>query len=228
MFAHRSLRALSHGGNAIAEVRHPSPRPRSFAGIIAFALTLGSALSALGTPAHAHGIAGNRLFPGTLAFDDPAVMDEFALTGLSLKHPADGAPAVVDAAASWELLRLITPTIGLGVGSGFIHRDWMETQRSGFDQTNLMLKTLVYENDPHEVMLSAGLSWGISGSAAKGVSASQFNTLQPAVFFGKGFGDAPSGLTWLRPFAVTGAVSQEIPLSRSATGVAFDPAIAQL
>jgi hypothetical protein len=25
--------------------------------------------------AHAHGIAGNRFFPGTLAFDDPAVAD---------------------------------------------------------------------------------------------------------------------------------------------------------
>jgi hypothetical protein len=25
---------------------------------------------------HAHGIVGNRVFPGTLAFDDPAVMDE--------------------------------------------------------------------------------------------------------------------------------------------------------
>jgi len=26
--------------------------------------------------AHAHGIAGNRFFPGTLSFDDPAVADE--------------------------------------------------------------------------------------------------------------------------------------------------------
>jgi hypothetical protein len=26
--------------------------------------------------AHAHGIAGNRFFPGTLTFDDPAVADE--------------------------------------------------------------------------------------------------------------------------------------------------------
>jgi hypothetical protein len=28
--------------------------------------------------AAAHGIAGNRLFPGTLSFDDLAVADEFA------------------------------------------------------------------------------------------------------------------------------------------------------
>src|SRR5215831_5497078 len=29
--------------------------------------------------AHAHGIAGNRFFPGTLSFDDPAVADESIL-----------------------------------------------------------------------------------------------------------------------------------------------------
>src|SRR5262249_1561528 len=29
--------------------------------------------------AHAHGIAGNRFFPGTLSFDDPAVADEAIL-----------------------------------------------------------------------------------------------------------------------------------------------------
>jgi hypothetical protein len=29
--------------------------------------------------AHAHGIAGNRFFPGTLSFDDPAVADESRL-----------------------------------------------------------------------------------------------------------------------------------------------------
>ena len=33
----------------------------------------------------------------------------------------------------------------------------------------------------------------------------QLNTVQPGVFFGKGFGDLPNGLAWLRPFAVTGA-----------------------
>ena len=30
--------------------------------------------------AAAHGIAGNRLFVGTLSFDDPAVADEFSTT----------------------------------------------------------------------------------------------------------------------------------------------------
>lgn len=53
--------------------------------------------------AHAHGIAGNRFFPGTLTFDDPAVADE-AIVPLfsSFKHPAEiGDGNVVDNAFNW-------------------------------------------------------------------------------------------------------------------------------
>lgn len=39
--------------------------------------------------AHAHVIAGNRFFPGTLTFDDPAVADELLVSPFSLKHLAD-------------------------------------------------------------------------------------------------------------------------------------------
>ncbi len=45
----------------------------------AIALTIASTLLVVSQTAHAHGIAGNRLFPGTLSFDDPAVADEATL-----------------------------------------------------------------------------------------------------------------------------------------------------
>jgi hypothetical protein len=42
-------------------------------------------------PPHAHGIAGNRYFVGTLTFDDPAVADEAILPDFSsLNHPRAG------------------------------------------------------------------------------------------------------------------------------------------
>ena len=53
--------------------------------VIALAL-LASAISA-----HAHGIAGNRYFVGTLTFDDPAVADEAILPNFSTRnHPVEG------------------------------------------------------------------------------------------------------------------------------------------
>jgi hypothetical protein len=46
--------------------------------------------------ADAHGIAGNRLFPGTLSFDDPAVADKFALTPSWVNLRAADGSAVTD------------------------------------------------------------------------------------------------------------------------------------
>jgi hypothetical protein len=51
-----------------------------------FIIVIGLAIS---ESAQAHGIAGNRFFPGTMAFDDPAVADEFLVEQLSLSHPPD-------------------------------------------------------------------------------------------------------------------------------------------
>src|SRR5262249_33453925 len=156
--------------------------------------------------AHAHGIAGNRFFPGTLAFDDPAVADEAILPNFSsLKRPDSGGD-VVDNRIEGSLFRLLTPTLGVGIDSGWIHRNWGNSRRSGFDVTNLAVKGLVYRNDLHEVLVSAGFGWGIAHSGAKGVNANAPDLLQPGIFFGKGFGDLPDALAWLRPFGITGAI----------------------
>ena len=63
-----------------------------------FARWLAAALSLLaGAPsAEAHGIAGNRYFPGTLTFDDPAVADELILPNFSSLAHANGNGNVVD------------------------------------------------------------------------------------------------------------------------------------
>ena len=55
--------------------------------------------------AYAHGIAGNRFFPGTLSFDDPAVADEAILPNFaSFKSPVDGGN-VVDNRFDWSIRR---------------------------------------------------------------------------------------------------------------------------
>jgi|HubBroStandDraft_6_1064221.scaffolds.fasta_scaffold3022713_1 hypothetical protein len=43
---------------------------------------------------------------------------------------------------------------------------------------------------------------GLGGLGGKGVGSGGPYTLQPAVTFGKGFGDLPDRLKWLRPFAI--------------------------
>ena len=107
--------------------------------------------------AQAHGIVGNRVFPGTLAFDDPAVMDELVLPATNFKHPGAGAD-VTDNRVGWSFTRLLTSTVSIGVEGGWIHRNWGVAQRSGFDTTALAAKGLLYRNELHEVMISAGVA----------------------------------------------------------------------
>src|SRR5262245_66338859 len=120
--------------------------------IVAMAI-LGAAHSA-----HAHGIAGNRFFPGTLSFDDPAVADESILPLFSSsKHPDEGGD-VVDNRFSWSFFRLLTPTFGVGIDSRWVQRNWGGAQRFGFDTTSLSVKGELYRNDLHELRVSVGLS----------------------------------------------------------------------
>jgi hypothetical protein len=174
--------------------------------------------------ADAHGIAGNRFFPGTLAFDDPAVADESRLPMFtSSKHPDDGGD-VVDNRVSWSFFRLLTPTLGVGIDSGWVQRNWGSSQRSGFDTTSLSVKGELFRNDLHEMLVSAALAWDIGHSGAQGVGANGPDAIHPGIFFGKGFGDLPDSLAWLRPFAITGAaVMVEFPTQASSTAFGIDP-----
>jgi hypothetical protein len=56
----------------------------------------------------------------------------------------------------------------------------------------------------------------------------QPHTIEPSIFFGKGFGDLPDGLAWLRPFALTGALTLEHPMSGSSINFGIDEDTGQL
>ena len=196
--------------------------PRALVGCRLGAWLLGAFMFSVPYAAQAHGIVGNRVFPGTLTFEDPAVMDELVFPAVSsLKHPGEGAD-VTDKGLGLFFSRLLTPSVAFEVETGWARRNWGPAERSGFDTTSLSLKGLLYKNDLHETMLSAGLAWGIHGSGAQGIGASRPDTLAPGVFFGKGFGDAPDALAWLRPFAITGAVTLEHPISDTSTNLGID------
>ncbi len=200
----------------------PAQRPISRS--VSIAITFVAMALAFAGPVYGHAIVGNRLFPGTLAFDDPAVADELVLPGFSsFEHPAEGRD-VRDNRFNWAFSRLLTPTLALGIESGWLHRNWGGIGRSGFDSTNLTLKGELYRNDLHETLVSASVTWGIGGSGAKGVGANAPNTIEPGIFFGKGFGDLPDQFAWLHPFGLTGAIAIEHPMRGTSTNLVPDPA----
>jgi hypothetical protein len=170
--------------------------------------------------AYAHGIAGNRFFVGTLTFDDPGVADEAIVPDFStLNQPAERGNAV-DNRIDWSFARLLTPTLEVEIDSGWMQRNWPTMRVSGFETTDVGIKGEIFRNNQHEALISAGLLWGIGHSGAQGIGADEPSTIQPGIFFGKGFGDLPGWLAWLRPFAVTGAIVDEFPLRATTTALA--------
>jgi hypothetical protein len=77
-------------------------------------------------------------------------------------------------------------------------------------------------------MISAGLAWGMGHSGAQGVGVNKPDTILPGIFFGKGFGDAPDSLSWLRPFAVTGAITLEHPMTGTSINFGIDEPTGEL
>ena len=182
-------------------------------------------LAALGwtQSAQAHGIAGNRLFPGTLSFDDPAVSDDFAITASMNGRLFEGLD-VTDRSVNLAFARLLTPTLSLGMDAGLTRRTWGRVSQMGAMGTNLTLKGEIYRDDLHETLVSASLVYGIGNSGSQRVGAAAPSTVQSGLYFGRGFGDLPEEMSWLRPFGITGALALEVPTRGASTNLAYQPA----
>jgi hypothetical protein len=163
-------------------------------------------------PADAHGVIGRRFFPATLTIDDPFVADELSLPSvLHIKGP-EAKQTTLGA----EVSKTITPDFGLAIGAEynfFSPNDPDEKSSSGFGNPELSAKYVFFKNAEHETIFSLAFSWEIGGVGEKSGGAEPFSTISPALLFGKGLGDLPDGLAYLRPLALTGLFGAELPLT---------------
>jgi hypothetical protein len=170
----------------------------------------------------AHGFAGKRFFPATLATEDPFVADELSLPTISYQINAGSSdqPGTRETDFSVDVSKRITENFGVGFGATYksIRPDDGDSQR-GFDNLAASVKYKFYQSDEHETILSTGIDWDIGGSGSKRIGAESFSTVTPAVFFGKGFGDLPADMKFLRPLALTGLVGVGIPTRSSTTTI---------
>ena len=175
-----------------------------------------AALAAAPRPAGAHGFAGARFFPATLTTDDPFVADEMSLPTLQTFHtPDSGGTREFD--VSVDLAKTITPYLDIEIGINEVNLfPHAGRNKSGFSNLELGSKFQFYTSVEHEAILSLGIDVDVGGTGSRRVGRDPFTTWSPGLFFGKGFGDLPASLPWLRPFALTGNISVDIP-SRAST-----------
>jgi hypothetical protein len=174
----------------------------------------------------AHEIVGNRFFPATLGIDDPGVNDELSIPTVSSFKTGDD-PSFREVDFSAEYSKRITEAFAISFGTTYSHFGLpggpTGTGANGFQNLETTFKYRVFRDPVHEFVMSVGVSveWGGTGSAS--VGADPFNTYTPTFYFGKGFGDLPDTLSWIRPVAVTGQVGYSIPGRHSTTTFGIDP-----
>lgn len=165
--------------------------------------------------ASAHGLAGKRFFPATLVIDDPFVSDELSLPLFShIKRPkTEEGPRTRETDIKAEYSKRLTPDFSVSLGGALIHKDPDgKPALTGFDNMDVGLRYQVFKSEPHEALLSLGFSWDVGGTGRKAIGAESFDAVSPAVLFGKGFGDLPDALPFLKPLAVTGILGGKLPM----------------
>jgi len=189
------------------------------------------ALAAVPASAFAHGFAGKRFFPATIATDDPFVADELSLPTISTSRTFATAdePSTRETSFAADISKRITPNFAISAGGVY---QWLspegEPSRNGFNNLELGFKYQFYTNAAAETILSAGLGWEVGGTGSKAVGSESFSTLTPTFFFGKGFGDLPESVPYLKPFALTGTVGVAIPTRPNTTTTTVDPDTGEL
>ena len=174
-----------------------------------FAVAVAAGLYALlgGSAAHAHAIAGARVFPVTLTIDDPGVADEASVPTFTYQRlpndPDTGHGFQYNLSAEFD--KRITEHFGVGINDGYtVQTHQADKTQTGFQDINIILKYQAWVNAPHEAIVSVGVIRELARTGTAHIGADQYGSTTPTAYFGKGFGDVP--IPALRPFAVTGTI----------------------
>lgn len=163
---------------------------------------------------YAHGVLGKRFIPSTLAVEDPFASDELDL--LSVKRGSKDKEGR-ETSVGFEFSKRLTPDFAIGIGWEYLFLNPSEADKSstsGAGNPEFGFKYVFLRSVEHEGILSAGFNAEVGGVGPARV-AERISTFTPGLFFGKGFGDLPDSLNFLKPFSINGSLGVNIPSSRS-------------
>ena len=179
--------------------------------IVAIVLASAGMTAVRTPPAAAHVIAGNRVFPVTLTFDDPGVADEASLPAFTYTRGGanGGSGPSHEFDFGFEFDKTITPTTALILNYGYnIQQMNGSKTQTGFGNLYVTGKWQAYTDAAHEFVASLGVIREIGGTGTIHTGADRFGSTAPTGYFGKGMGDLP--VDFLRPFALSGELSYTI------------------
>ncbi|HTQ71423.1 MAG TPA: hypothetical protein VMH92_08020 [Acidocella sp.] len=172
---------------------------------------------ALAAPAaHAHAVAGARVFVNTLLIDDPGVGDEASMPVFSVTSPES---KTTDFGLGFEWDKTIFSNLAVGAGTNWdlLGNDVADGGKThaGFGNPFINLKYRWIVLPAHEFISSVGVERDFGRAGTAGFD-DGFNSTTLSAYAGKGLGDIP--VDFIRPFAVTGEFDYTIPDAGPSSG----------
>ncbi len=164
-------------------------------------------VAAVAPAAYAHAIAGMRVFPATMSFDDPGVADEGSWV---FNHIDNG--GVSQDMLNLAFAKRLTDSFGIVASTDYQHlmSGNGAPTAEGWDNVTMAGSYQLFVHPASESigMVQFSDSIGDSGSQTIGTP---YSTYTPEFAFGKGFGGLSHRWRMLRPMAFTGALSEGFP-----------------
>jgi len=160
---------------------------------------------------HAHGVVGKRFFPATLVVDDPFVSDEIDLLKVNKGSTNQNG---TETSVGFEFSKRLTPDFDLSAGWRYLFQQPTNgPSTSGAGNPEFGFKYVLFRSPEHETILTTGFGAEIGGIGPARV-AEKISTFSPGFLFGKGLGELPESLKYLRPFSINGQLQVTIPSDR--------------
>ena len=165
--------------------------------------------------AHAHGVVGQRSFIEPFITEDVNPKNEFVIARPEWDHSRDGRTLSL----GFGLEKKISDRFSLTLDSEWEDitpkpRD--EPHASGFNNLGITLKYAFFINPEHEAITSVALE-STAPTGTEQVGAEKDWSFKPFLLYGKGAGDLPNTLKYLRPLAVQGDAGFEISTDHDRT-----------
>ena len=143
----------------------------------------------------AHGVVGKRLFVEPIATEDANVFSEYDVVVPSYIKGEDGKELELGTSLTLQL----TENLGLEMEGERVSLDPEEgSGESGWANPEAVFKYVAFSSPAHEWIATAALGvefpWG-----SEDIGAEEFWAFETGLFYGKGLGDIPAGLRYLRP-----------------------------
>src|SRR6266446_3412119 len=154
---------------------------------------------------------GDRFFPSTLATTVPTPADFYNPPYFVKLPDTSTTPSVREFDVPTTYSRLITKDWSVFFTETF--RSIEEANRgtrSGFDNFVIGTQYQLYTNPEHQFVFTVGGTAAIGGTGTPGI-ASSLSTLTPTIYIGKGFGDLPDSVAWLRPLTISATAAVAVP-----------------